>query len=58
MYDFHYNFIIKNFYAEFFFTDTDSLKADFLSEKICLTLVIIQKIQRFLMKLIKKLLAK
>ena len=30
----------------------------FLSEKIYLTLVIIQKIQRFLMRLIKKLLVK
>ena len=58
MYVFHYSFIIKNFYAELLFTDTDSLKADFLSEKICLTIVIIQKIQRFLMKLIKKLLEK
>ena len=31
---------------------------NFLSAKICLNLVIIQKIQSFLMKLIKKLLAK
>ena len=33
-------------------------KNSFLSGKICLTLVIIQKIQSFLMRLIKKLLAK
>ena len=25
MYDFHYNFIKKNFDAEFLFTDTDSI---------------------------------
>ena len=31
---------------------------NFLSEKICLTLVIIQKIQSLLMRLIKKLLPK
>ena len=31
---------------------------NFLSGKICMTLVIIQKIQRFLMRLIKKLLEK
>ena len=49
------------------FTDTDSLTYEikskhvyksFLSGKICLTLVIIQKIQSFLMRLIKKLLVK
>ena len=67
MYDFHYNFIKKNFDAEFLFTDTDSLLyeiksenvcEEFLSGKICLTLVIIQKVQIFLMRLIKRLLAK
>ena len=31
---------------------------NFLSEKICLTLVNIQKIQRFLMRLIKKVIGK
>ena len=67
MYVFHYNFIKKDFDAELLFTDTDSLTYEinqemfmksFLNGKTCLTLVIIQKIQSFLMKLIKKLLAK
>ena len=67
MYDFHYNFIKKNFNAELLFTDTDSLTyeiksknvyEEILSGKICLTLVIIQKMQSFWMRLIKKLLAK
>ena len=49
------------------FSDTDSLTCEiksenvheeFLSGKICLTLVIIQNIQSFFMRLIKKLLAK
>ena len=67
MYGFHYNFIKKNFDAELLFTDTDSLTykiksenvyGNVLSGKICLTLVIIQKIQSFLMRLIIKLLVK
>ena len=63
MYDFHYKYIKKNFNAELLFPDTDSLTYEMfmknlLSGKICLTLVIAQKIQRFLMRLIKKLLAK
>ena len=60
MYDFHYNFIKKNFDAELLFTGTDNLvyEISFLSGKIYLTLVIIQKIQSFSMRLIKKVLAK
>ena len=67
MYDFHYNFIKKNFDAELLFTDTDSLTyeiksenvyEEFLSGRICLTLVTIQKIESLLMGLIKKLLEK
>ena len=68
MYDFHYNFIKKNFDAELF-TDTDSLTYEIKSENVYkeffkwkdlfnLTLIIIQIIQSFLMRLIKKLLAK
>ena len=63
MYDFHYNFIKKHFDAELLFTDTDSLtyelKSDvyeeFLSTKFCLISITIQKIQSFLIRLIKKL---
>ena len=67
MYDFRYNFIKKHFDVELFFTDTDSLSYEvkskifiknFLSTKICLTLVTIQKIQSSLMSFIKKLLVK
>ena len=67
MYDFHYNFIKKNFDAELLFTDTNSLTYEikskdvyekFISGEIYLTVVIIQKIQSFLMRLIKKLLIK
>ena len=67
MYDFHYSFIEKYFGAKLLFTDTDSLSyeikskgvyEEFLSTNICLTLVTIQKIQSFFMKIIKKLLVK
>ena len=59
-------FYLKND-AELLFIDTDSLtyettsenvSKEFLSGKICLTLVIIQKFQSFLMRLIKRLLEK
>ena len=62
MYDFHYNFIKKNFNTELLFTDTDSLTYEIKLENVCeefckwkdlFTLVIIQKIQSFLIILIK-----
>ena len=34
MYDFHYNFIKKKFYAVLLFTDTDSLAYEIKSEDI------------------------
>ena len=34
MYDYHYNFIKKNFNAKFLFTDTDSLTDAIISEDI------------------------
>ena len=67
MYDLHYNFIKKNFDAELLLTDTDSFNYEknqkmsmknFLSGKVFLTLVIIQKIQSCLIRLIKTLMAK
>ena len=57
----------KTFSAQLLLTDTDSLTYEIKSENVdkefykwkdCLTLVIIQKIQRFLMILIKTLLVK
>ena len=65
MYDFHYIFIKKHFDAELVFADTDSLTyqiksedvyQEFLSTNIFLNLVTIQKIQSFLIRLMKKLL--
>ena len=67
MYDFHYNFIKKNFNVELLFTDTDSLTYKIKSENVykefykwkdLFDFSIIQKIQRFMMILIKKLLVK
>ena len=68
MYDFHCKLIKSNFDAELLFTDTDSLvyaiksqkmfMKNFLNGKNCLISVTIQKIQIFLIALIKKLLAK
>ena len=67
MYDSHYNFIKQKFDAESLLTDTDSFTfeissenvyKDSLSGKMCLTLVITQKIQSCLMRLIKNLLTK
>ena len=65
-YDFHYNFIKKNFNVELLFTDTDSLTYEIKSENVYeeflkwkdLFEVIILKIQSFSMRLIKKLLVK
>ena len=34
MYDFHYNFIKKNFNGELLFTDTDSLTYEIKSEDV------------------------
>ena len=67
MYDSHYNFIKQKFDTESLLTDTDSFTfeissenvyKDSLSGKMCLTLVITQKIQSCLMRLIKNLLTK
>ena len=61
------NFIKNNFDAELLFTDTDSLTYEIKSKDVYeefyhwkdfLTSVIIQKIQSFSMRLIKKLLVK
>ena len=65
IYDFHYNFI-KNFDAELLFTDTDSLtyeiKSDvyeeFFKSKDLFDFSNYSKDSKFLMRIIKKLLAK
>ena len=67
MYDFHYIFIKKNFDVELLFTDTDSLTYEIKSEDVyeeffkCKHLFDFSnypKDSKFLMRLIKKLLAK
>ena len=67
VYDFHYNFVKKNFDAELLFTDTDSLTYEIKSKNVyeefykwkdLFDFSIIQKIQSFLMRLMKKLLPK
>ena len=67
MYDFHYNFIEKNFDAELLFTDTDSLTYEIKSENVyeeifkwkdLFDFSNYSKDSIFLMRLIKKLLAK
>ena len=67
MYDFYYNFIKKNFDAEFLFTDTDSLTyeiksenlyEEFFKQKDLFDFSNYLKDSNFFMRLIKKLLAK
>ena len=66
MYDFHYSFIKKHFDAELLFTDTGSLTYEIKSEDVYeeffkynhLISVTIQRIQRFLMRLIKKVIGR
>ena len=63
MYDFYYSFIKKHFDTELLCTDRDSLTCEiksedvygefFLSTNICLISVTIQKVQSFLVMLIK-----
>ena len=65
MYDFHYHFIEKNFDAKLLFTDTGSLTHEIKSENVygffkwkdLFDFSNYSKIQSFLMRLIKKLLA-
>ena len=56
MYDFHYNFIKKNFNAELSFTDTNSLTYEIKSKDVYEEFF--KQIERFLMRLIKMLLVK
>ena len=67
MYDFHYNFITKNFDAELLFTNTDSLPYEIKSENVyeeffkwkdLFEFSNYSKDSKFLMRLIKKLLKK
>ena len=67
MYDFHYNFIKKNFNAELLFTDTDSLTYEIKSENVykefykwkdLFDISNYSKDSTFLMRLIKKLMPK
>ena len=67
MYDFHYNFIKKNFDAELLFIDTDTLTYEIKSENVyekffkwkdLFDFSNYSKDSKFLMRLIKKLLAK
>ena len=67
MYDFHYNFIKKIFDAELLLTDTDSLAYEIKSENVyeeffewkdLFDFSNYPKDSKFLMRLIKKLLAK
>ena len=65
MYDFYYNFL-KKIDAELLFNETDSLTYEIKSEDVYESLsastslisITIQKIQNFLIRLIKKLLVK
>ena len=67
MYNFHYNFIKKNFDAELLFTDTDSLTYEIKSKNVyeecykrkdLFDFSNYSKDSKFLMRLIKKLLVK